>query len=130
MKKNPSLLLDTKDFIRKIEGQKVEEGTVLLTLDVQALYSDISHSDAHLSLKKALDIREFKYPLTHFLLYLTDIILEKNSFTFKDNFYMQTSGIAVGGTFVPSTAKLLMSTLNVDFITNEHRNPFYGDAVA
>lgn len=97
---------------------------VMVSMYVPALYTNIPHNDARLVIQDVLDSRVEKYPPTHFLLDLFEIILEKNYFHVEEQFYFQTKGVAMGSTCPASVVNLLMQDLEFRVICNEGSNPF------
>lgn len=72
-----SYIKDTADFIQKAEGALVTQETVLLKMDIEALYTSIPHNEACRVAEQALDTRQDQDPPSYFLLELLEIILEK-----------------------------------------------------
>ena len=56
-KRNASFIKDTTDFCKKIKEVKCEEGDILVSADVSALYTVIDHSDGIAACEKMLDGR-------------------------------------------------------------------------
>ena len=56
---HPSYLQDSPDFLRALESLNeenvIEEGDILVTIDVSALYTNIPHDEAIKACKEALD---------------------------------------------------------------------------
>jgi len=107
--KHPSYLTNSQDFISKIRDQKIEPTDYLVTCDVSSLYTNMK-------LHRTMDIVKeafTKYPdplrPTNLLLQLLNIILHKNDFQFDNQFYLQTTGIAMGLSAAPSLADLYMT---------------------
>lgn len=121
--KIPTYLKDTQDLIRRIEDISIPTGAVLLSLDVAALYTNITHSESYRILAFCLDKRDDPYPPTHFLLEILELILEKNYFKFMDRFFLQIKGVAMGSATAPSIANLFMSAFETEYILNVS-NPF------
>ena len=65
-----SYMQDTPDFLRIIDkinrGPKLNPNTILLTLDVISLFTNILHNEGLTTLKEALDKRENPKVPTHF----------------------------------------------------------------
>lgn len=121
--KTKSYLKDTQDLIDKIEDMILPENTVLLTLDVTALYTNIQHSEAYRVISAALDTRESLNPPTHILLEILELILGKKYFRFMDRYFLQIKGIAMGLAAAPSIANLFMASFETQYIFSE-LNPF------
>ena len=98
--KQQSYLRDTTDFVMFIEDLNSQgplpTGSLLVTADVTALYTNIPHKDGLESCQKALDKRSNQSPPTRDLIQLLELVLTLNNFTFKDTYYIQVSGTAWG----------------------------------
>lgn len=76
----PTYIKDPTDF-NKIEGFVPSMGTILVSIDVVSLYTNISHEEAREVIELILEKRRDKFPPTYFLMELVDIVLE---FFFQD----------------------------------------------
>ena len=86
----------------------------LVTFDVESLYTNIEHN---------LGIEAITYWLNQYRHevnqrftneFITDaikIVLENNTFFFNDEFYLQTSGTAMGTKMAPTYANLVLAYL-------------------
>lgn len=126
MTSTPTYLKDTQDLIKKIEDVPFPSDAVLLTLDVTALYTNITHAEVYRAIAHFLDQRIDPFPPTHFLLEILDLVLEKNYFKFIDKFFIQIKGIAMGSAMAPSVANLFMSTFEKEHILDAS-NPFLSE---
>lgn len=125
VRKIPTFIQDTTYFIRKVEGILIPSGSMLLSLDVVALYTNIPHEELRETLRDVFDRRDNLVPPTHFLLDLVDVLIEKNYFIFNENYYLQINGVAMSSAFAPSAANLYMSQFEQQFILNPTANPYY-----
>ena len=127
-KKVASYIKDSGDFLEKIRKiEKLDEDTWLVTIDVSALYTNIPHEEGLRALREALSKRPSDYPPQSVILSLARFILTNNVFEFNKNYYIQTSGTAMGTRMAPSYAILFMDafeqqirTMNPN-ITNYYR---------
>ena len=110
-----SYIKDTKDFLQKLP-ENVDENSILVTFDVENLYSNIPHD---LGLE-AIDFWINKYPdelpnriSKEFIINSIKLILENNSFCFNDIYFLQTKGTAMGTrpVFAPVYATLVLAYL-------------------
>ena len=108
-----SYIKDTKDFLQKIP-ENIEDNSILVTFDVENLYSSIPH-DLDL---EAIDFWLSKYPdelpnriSKECILDSIKLILENNSFCFNDTYYLQVKGTAMGTKFAPIYATLVLAYL-------------------
>ena len=63
--KLPSYIQDTSDFLRKLQDlPALPDNTLLVTLDVSSLYTNIPHTEGIDACREALDTREHNHPPT------------------------------------------------------------------
>ena len=95
MRTIPSYIRDTTDFLKKLEGLgSLPSGTILATLDVTSLYTNIPHDEGIEACRAMLNTREVLQPPTDDLVHLIKLVLTKN-FTFDDEEYLQIHGTAM-----------------------------------
>ena len=91
----PSHIKDTTDFLKKLEGlENLPSGTILATLDVKAIYTNIPHNEGVEACRAMLNTRKIQQPPTDDLVHLIKLALSKNNFTFDDEHYLQVHGTA------------------------------------
>ena len=78
-------------------------------MDVTSLYTCIPHSDG---LQYFLNKRTTMYPPIDTLIRLAELVLNKNTFSFKCEVVSQMSGVAMGTKRAPATHVSLWDTLN------------------
>lgn len=91
LSKTGSYVKDTRDFISQMENMPVPSGSVLVTIDINALYTNVPHDEARLVVEESLDFRSLKEPPTYLLIEFLDLILEHNYFRFDDCLNLQHS---------------------------------------
>ncbi len=124
VKDMPTYLRDTKHLLNKLADlTDLPTGSILVTIDVCALYTSIPHADGLTALRKTLEDRPSLYPPTEFLLELTQFILQNNVFEFNGKFYRQVQGTAMGTRMAPSYANLFMQEFENSHILRD-RSPF------
>lgn len=111
--------------MNKVEGLDIPEDSLLVSLDVVFLYTNIPHDELRLSLQNLLDTRPDPHPPTHFLLDLIDILMEMNYFQYDNTFYLQIRGVAMGSAFAPNAANLFMNMFEQQFILSPANNPYH-----
>ena len=107
-----SYIKDTTDFVTKIlQLDKVPENTLLVTLDVSSLYTNIPNNEGiRASAKALLNSRTAQdSPPTQFLVQLLKMVLTFNNFEFNNNQYLQVGGTAMGTRLAPSYANIFMA---------------------
>ena len=106
-------LQDTSDFLRNIdklnEANKFKANTILASIDVTALYTNIPQKEGLESLSEALNERTDKTIPSEFLVKLMEIVLKNNFFSFHDGIYRQDIGGAMGSNPMPSYADNFMA---------------------
>ena len=112
-----SYVKDTTDFIRKLKyfSDQKDKDTILVTLDVKSLYTQIPNQEGIEAVKSTLyqsDKREMAPVITAFLW----LILTLNNFTFNDINYLQTSGMSMGSKASTSYANLFMGEFEKRYI--------------
>ena len=111
--KHPSYLQDTPDFLRMIEdiNDKIElpAGTILVTIDVSALYTNIPQDEGLEAVREALEDRVKPECPTNFLIRMLDLVLKYNIFEFNGELFLQLIGTAMGTRPAPSYANIFMA---------------------
>ena len=107
--RHPSYIKDTPDFLDKISNLKIPKKALLITIDVDALYTNINNQDGMETIKQAfIDNPNLDRPDQE-VLELLKICLENNDFIFNNEWYLQTYGTAMGRKFAPNYANLFMA---------------------
>lgn len=120
----PSYLKDTQDFIIRLRKvPPLPPGSILATVDVTSLYTNIPHAEGIGAAKHYLNTREDKTPHTFVLLKLIHFILTMNVIKFNDNVYLQTQGTAMGTKMAPNYAILFMARLEEAFLNTQNLKP-------
>lgn len=124
----PSYCKDTFHFLEILNNVQIPSAsshpTLLVSVDVTSLYSNIPHTQGLLALREFLDRRPQPHsPSTGFLLQLSEFVLTKNYFTFEESVYLQIKGTAMGTPFAPSYANLYMANLEQNFLASQTHVP-------
>ena len=97
-KRVKSYLRDTMDFLNHLPAT-VQESSLLVSFDIESLYSNISHNLGLEAIKFWLQ----KHPddihsrfTDYFILEGINFILKNNTFNFNGNYYRQRKGTAMG----------------------------------
>ena len=111
--KHPSYLQDSPDFLREIEKlnemEIIEDGDILVSIDVSGLYTNIPQWEGLDAAKEALEERNDKTVPTDFLLKLLELVLKHNIFEFNNELFIQIIGTAMGTRPAPSYANIFMA---------------------
>ena len=114
-----SYIKDTNHFLRKFkELGQLPEGTILCTIDIVGLLSNIPHDEGLAFLKNFLDSRVEKQVTTDTLIEFAELVLKNNNFEFSEKSYKQIRGTAIGTIFVTPYAVLSMAALEKKTLSN------------
>ncbi|CAM5112749.1 unnamed protein product [Eretmochelys imbricata] len=116
----PSYLRDTTDFLRKLQSTSdLPDNTILATMDVEALYTNIPHKDGLQAVRNTIPDNV----TANLVAELCDFVLTHNYFTFGDDVYLQISGTAMGTRMAPQYANIFMADLEQRFLSSRPLNP-------
>jgi hypothetical protein len=125
VQKCKSYIQDSQNFIQKTKDICIDNNDFLAVADFTSLYSNIDLKDC---LEKItdfftdkLDSENLKIEVLHEIL---KIVLENNYFKYKDKFYKQKKGIAMGSKCGPSIANLYVYIYENKWL-HIHRPKFY-----
>ncbi|CAJ0966383.1 unnamed protein product [Ranitomeya imitator] len=115
--KTKSFILDTSDFLKKIqEINTVPVNSILCTLDVNSLYTSITHDTGIEAVSLKLLEASVDTLSQDLCLELLNLVLRENYFLFEDDFYVQICGTAMGSNVAPAYANLYMDRFERDFV--------------
>ena len=125
MKEQQSYLKDTTHFINIVEGTIVPKNTVLVSMDVTSLYTNIPQEEGITTICKAYDIFYKNNPSipTNYLKEMLRLTLQENSFQFIGKDYLQTRGSAMGTKMVVSFANIFMAKIETEIINHCTKKP-------
>ncbi|CAJ0954330.1 unnamed protein product [Ranitomeya imitator] len=117
VKKTKSYLLDTGHFLEIIQRQgTVPPESILVTLDVNSLYTSITHEKGIEATRYLLESSDMSIDSTQFCLDLLDIVLRENYFLYEDTFYVQKCGTAMGANVAPAYANAYMNLFEIQHV--------------
>ena len=125
MKQVESYLKNSQALLETLSTLRIPKHFLLVTLDIESLYTNISHEEAIIYL-----IRKFKgHPLIVFVLDLLKYVLKNNVFVF-DNLiiFTQLCGIAMGTKLAPALATI--GDLEQSFLTKQSKNLLCGEDIS
>lgn len=108
-KLHKSYIKDTYDFIEKIKTLIIPQNSILFTIDVDSLYTNIEITEGIQAVKEIFQKNQVKNRPDRELLKLLEINLVKNDFEFDNKFYLQIKGTAMGKKFAPAYADIFMA---------------------
>ena len=113
----PSYLKDTNSSIKSITREKVSATQdLLVTIDVQSLYTNIPHTEGIQALNRILK-EAHTDPLKELLICrLANLVLTKNYFTFNNSLCRQIQGTAMGTRMAPSYVNIFMKYIETQLL--------------
>lgn len=118
--KNDSYLKDTNDFLKKLENLgEIPENTLLVTIDIVSLYTNIPHEDGIEAAKCAFDSRTDQQIPTHVFIKLLEFVLKRTTFIFNGRFYEQKQGTTMGTKMAVMYAIQTVAKLEQDFLDTQ-----------
>ena len=124
----PSFLRDSSQFITEIEQLVIPPHSLLVTIDVTSLYTNIPHKEGIKSCHNAfikLESTNPQQPPAETLTNLLEIVLKNNVFEFNGKCYKQLFGTAMGSKTAPSYANTFLGNLENKFLNTEPLKPIY-----
>ena len=108
-----SYVRDTTDFLSKISSiTNLPKNTILVTADVNSLYTVIDHQDGIDAVRRHLESSKSSRSVPgHFICGLLNLILTCNYFRFENDFFLQKKGTAMGTPTAPNFANLFMAEI-------------------
>ena len=107
--KHLSYIKDTTHFLQTISNYKTEPHHLLITLDVDSLYTNIHNPDGIKAVQKAFIAHPQPNRPDKQLLLLLDLSLQNNDFIFRNQWYQQISGTAMGNKFAPNYSNIFLA---------------------
>ena len=122
-----SYIKDTNHFLEIVKQTEASADCLIVTADVDAMYTNIDHDQGIEAVRKALQ----KNPPTmdnpripdEYLLRLLEISLKRNDFHFNLKTYLQVKGTAMGKKFAPSYANIFMAEWEEDIMQRVPTKP-------
>ena len=121
--KQKSFIKDTTDFISFIEKTKIGKDTILVSMYVSSLYTNIPQEEGMDIACKAYDSFHNPPIPTRFLREILGLILNENLFQFNGENYLQTHGMAMGTKMAVSFATNFMAKTETTLIRQSETNP-------
>ncbi|XP_065424163.1 uncharacterized protein LOC135975776 [Chrysemys picta bellii] len=111
--------LSQRPFTTSTPIGDLPENTILATMDVEALYTNIPHKDGLPAIRNSIPDNV----TANLVAELCDFVLTHNYFTFGDNIYLQVSGTAMGTRMAPQYANIFMADLEQRFLSSRPLTP-------
>ena len=121
--RHPSYLKDTYHFIKKVRDFEVLPSDLLISADVESLYTNMRIDLIIDSIREAF--RDFPDPARpdEGILELLSLTLHNNDFEFDGQFYLQVCGIAMGRKYAPSAANIYLRSFDKKASNGFHIKP-------
>lgn len=116
-----SFIKNTNQFLKDILGIGVPDGSLLITLDVWSLYTNIPHYDSIFAFNEAYDDCRSDKPVGGEIFgTLMKLMFDLNNFECDNSHYVQSNGASLSTRVGPNYAKMFMGILEANFIENWH----------
>ena len=126
----PSFIKDTTSFITKLQSlNNIPEGTLLVTLDVSSLYTNIPHHEGIEACTEALNTRTTQQPPTEDLAELINQILTKNNLSLVTSTSYKFMEQPWAPAWPPPMQTSLWANLNNYWPTTEKSQQYGGDTL-
>ena len=115
----PSYLKDTTDFINFVEKTKLPLNTILVSMDVTSLYTNIPQEEGINTVCEAYkEFHQGNPPVpTRYLREMPSLILQENSFQFNRKDFLQSHGMAMGTKMAVAFANIFMAKIEREILT-------------
>lgn len=122
--RHPSYIKDTYDFVEKVKSLIVPPKTILFSLDVDSLYTNIETPLGLQAIRHCFQTYPDETRPDDALLKLLELSLTKNDFEFGGKHFLQIKGTAMGKKFAPAYANIYMAQWEETVFPKCHRTPY------
>ena len=119
MKSTKSYLKNSTQLVNILSNKRIPANAYLITLDIESLYTNISHDQAIITFLKVFK----NHPQVVFLLDLLKFVLKNNIFEFDNLVLTQTCGLAMGTKLAPALATIFIGQLEETFLSSRALKP-------
>ena len=113
----PSYIKDTSDFTNRINKTKdINKGTILVTLNVKSLYTNIPNNEGIEAVKSALNSISKRPIATKVIIKFLFLTLTLNNFVFNGIHFLQKIGCVMGTICTPNYANIFMGKFEKTYI--------------
>ena len=122
----PSYLRDSSHLLNLLRNIKIPDNSILATLDVTSLYTNIPNKEGIHAVSKYLfrHWNAFDNPTNASICNLLHLVLTANNFEFDNKEFLQVGGTAMGTKLAPSFANLSMGDFEDKFVYTYPKQPF------
>ena len=126
VKNIPQILTNSTEFLRELQAITIPDNTILASLDVSSLYTNIPTDEAiDIVLKYLEETQSPQQPPNQLPRELLNFILKCNCFTFCNLFYLQVQGVAMGTKMAPNFANIFMANFEEKHILQRPDKPYF-----
>ncbi|XP_038051962.1 uncharacterized protein LOC119724781 [Patiria miniata] len=108
----PTYVRDTTDILRKLEKETFPQNSLLASIDVVSMYTNIHQAEAIESVCKAYEKNNHNYAITKppskHIRTLLELVLGRNYFQFGGKFFPQKIGCAMGSVASPEICDITL----------------------
>lgn len=105
-----SYLKDSRQLIKELKDFRIEEEDILVTIDVNSLYTNIRQDDGLSSVEWALHKQtDLKGEQIKYITEGLQMAMSHNYFWHKGDYYTQIKGVAMGAKYAPSVANIFLN---------------------
>lgn len=122
-KKHIAYTKDTYHFLEKIRGAVLMPGSLLVTGDITALYTNMDTERTLRSVAEAFRNNPDPNRPDREILQLLKLTLNNNFFTFNNKNYLQILGMGMGKTYAPNCADIYMLEFDQGAMEGYHIKP-------
>lgn len=120
-----SHLKDSGHLIALLRDLEVDEGDILFSMDVEALYTNIPIEEGIGAVAEAFRRNPSRARPDLTLLSLLRVILSSNVFAFEEDLWLQTSGVAMGNPFGGAFANIFMASWETKALNTSQLKPSF-----
>ena len=121
--KHDSYLKDTSDFLNKLKQVKIGKDSLIVTMDVASMYTNIDHQSGLTAVRKAFENNPDPSRPDQHILELLELSLKNNDFQFNNETFLQVKGTAMGKKFAPSYANIFMAHFETEAMKKCYKLP-------
>ena len=118
---HPSYLKDTSDFLDKLPRSDLPDGTLLVTMDVESLYTNIDTNFGLNCVRKTLSTDP--HPIHPYILQLLELTLNNNEFLFDQKLFLQLNGTPMGARYSVAYANIVMAHIEAAALNTSPLKP-------
>jgi len=123
----PSYLKDATDFINFVEKTKLPLNTILVSMDVTSLYTNIPQEEGvNIVCKAYEEFHQGNPPIpTRYLGEMLRLILQENSLQFNGKDFLQSHGMVMGTKMAVAFANIFMANIEREILTQSNTTPIF-----